>query len=310
MESLDRPTAALHRLLADAVAHGGQATLDALAALTYRDVHVAPWPAGIPGYRTLVNSQGTAALPIFTELSQLAEAAGRFGWLAPDGSVPSAELNGLEALRYAKESGLSFVVVDITSEHSLELPHHLFDDLVDPSLRKEPSGLFNLQASRPSSMALPSRTTSAPSAGASRLPRSSPPAAPTPLSSLIDGASGIHDDGPGEAPPAEGNLGECLPSTALNPPTPAPSDALLDALEATLRGYPEVEWACLGTMGDGRRALGLRVEARIRQRVQEIANRAGLAASPDALPVVLLDDPGHMRRARQDALVFFPWRRK
>ena len=162
MEPLDRPTAALHRLLADAVAHGGQATLDALAALTYRDVHVAPWPAGIPGYRTLVNSQGTAALPIFTELGQLAEAAGRFGWLAPDGSVPSAELNGLEALRYAKESGLSFVVVDITSEHSLELPHHLFDDLVDPSLRKEPSGLFNLQASRPSSMALPSRTTSAP----------------------------------------------------------------------------------------------------------------------------------------------------
>ena len=42
--------------------------------------------------------------------------------------------------------------------------------------------------------------------------------------------------------------------------------------------------------------------------LSNIAATAGMFVR--ALPVVLLDDPGHMRRARQDALVFFPWRRK
>ena len=326
VDSVDPHLAALHRLLADAAAHGGQSTLDALVALTYRSVFVAPWPAGIPGYRTLVNSQGMAALPVFTDRAQIVDAGERFGWRDPTGAIAAVEVPCVEALVHAKTSELAFVVVDITSEHSLEIARDAVDAVLEPSARKEPSGLIRLPTTRPMSAG----GTSRPSAMASStsLPRvsgSSPPAPsrptsasalpPTPLSALVEHPTSA---GGSSAPraieptvdPTQGTLGVCLPSALLAAPAEVPADALLDELEAMLRGYPEVEWACIGTGPDGGRVLGLRVEARIRQRVQEIAGRASLAVAPATLPVVLLDDPAHMRHARQEALVFYPWRRR
>ena len=89
-------------LVADAVygAIGGilRQQRDALVALAQRTVYLVPWPGGIDGWRTLVNRDGIAALPLFTDLSQLETAGRRFGWLDPTGKVPHAETGARAAL--------------------------------------------------------------------------------------------------------------------------------------------------------------------------------------------------------------------
>ena len=115
----ERQNEALKRLLTDA-AQGGQAKVDALVALAQRTLWIVPWE-GVEGYRTLVNSSGLAALPVFTTEAELLEAAQRFGWLGPDGGVVHKEIGARAAFGYAFEKNLGFVVVDITSEHSLEI---------------------------------------------------------------------------------------------------------------------------------------------------------------------------------------------
>ena len=87
----DRATEAFRRLLSDAAA-GGQAKVDALVALSQRTLFVATWTPGSDDFRTLVNSSGQQALPVFSSKAELDEAAGRFGWAGPDGSVPHLEV--------------------------------------------------------------------------------------------------------------------------------------------------------------------------------------------------------------------------
>ncbi len=106
------------------------------------------------------------------------------------------------------------------------------------------------------------------------------------------------------------------PDTMLAPLPSAPSDEVLDALAEVLRGYPEVEWACLALARSpesdtARPAVALRVDPRFRARVAEIARRLARAAEPafPALDAVLLDDQAVIRNARNDALMFYPWRR-
>ena len=93
----DPQLAAFHRLITDAH-HGGQAKVDVLVALSQRLVHLVPWPQGIDGFRTLVNSEGVAALPIFTHRDALEEAARRYGWLDAHGNAPAQELGARAAL--------------------------------------------------------------------------------------------------------------------------------------------------------------------------------------------------------------------
>src|SRR5687767_13823950 len=95
----DRVLTAFRRLLADA-ATGGQSKVDALVALSQRVVWVATWP-GSDGFRTLTNSSGSAALPIFTHPTLLDAAARRYGWMNPDGSLPSREAAAREAFTHA-----------------------------------------------------------------------------------------------------------------------------------------------------------------------------------------------------------------
>ena len=137
----DPQTEAFHRLLADAH-HGGQAKVDAMVALAQRTIHVVPWPGGIEGYRTLVNSDGVAALPIFSLLEELEEAARRYGWLGADGSAPRAEIGARKALNYAIEQNLTYVVVDIASEHALELGREEFEPLLTPAARRDSEGPY------------------------------------------------------------------------------------------------------------------------------------------------------------------------
>jgi hypothetical protein len=102
----------------------------------------------------------------------------------------------------------------------------------------------------------------------------------------------------------------------LAPLSSEPSEALLDALTAVLRSYPEVEWACVLVASRGSSApvpaIGLRLDAGFRQRVNEIIAelRATGERSGAILDVVLLDDATLMRNARGCGLIFYPWRKK
>src|SRR5689334_17850537 len=132
---------AFRRLLVDAAA-GGQSKVDALVALSQRTVWVATWPGGGEGYRTLTNSSGSAALPIFTTESMLEEAARRYGWMNPDGSIPSREVGARDALRHAIAHNLQFVVVDIGEPHSLEVERAGLEPLLSRRSRSGDSGPY------------------------------------------------------------------------------------------------------------------------------------------------------------------------
>jgi len=107
---------------------------------------------------------------------------------------------------------------------------------------------------------------------------------------------------------AKGPPSRLLPVSARLTPLKSPADAVqLDMLELVLREYPEVEWACLG-MVDGALSIGLRVDPRVRQRIDAMCAELGRVSN--GTPVVLLEDPNVMRAARTEALVFFPWRKK
>jgi hypothetical protein len=319
----ERQHEALKRLLTDASA-GGQAKVDAIVALSQRTLWVSPWE-GVEGYRTLVNSSGLAALPVFTSLGELTEACQRFGWLKPDGTAPQKEIGARAAFTYARDQDLGFVVVDITSEHSLEITR----DELQPLLERGPrdsAGPFAatgrvesslMRAVKKSEPGIPAVRAPTPPPGSIRavtpppgsLAAASPhptPAgglpAPVPPTSLPAGAL------PPPSQPAfqiPGAIAQILPSTRLFPPPSPPEDALLDRLEAVLREYPEVEWGCVGMAG-ATPALGLRIDARMRKRVEALADAIAKAGG---FAVVTLDDMGHFKAAKSEAFVFYPWRR-
>jgi hypothetical protein len=317
----ERQHEALKRLLADASA-GGQAKVDALVALSQRTLLVVPWETA-EGYRTLVNSEGLAALPVFTSLGELTEACTRFGWLRPDGTAPQKEIGARAAFSYARDRTLGFVVVDIASDHSLEIPRDELEPLLQRGAR-DSAGPFAatgrvesslMAAVRKSEPAMHAVRAPTPPPGSLRAPTPTPSALPavrsmatpagglpTPPSSLPAGALPPRSEPAFQVPGAVANI---LPSTRLLPPPSAPEDALLDRLEAILRGYPEVEWGCLGMAGTTA-AVGLRIDARMRTRVDALAEAI---AKSSGLAIAILDDPAHFKAAKAEAFVFFPWRR-
>jgi hypothetical protein len=320
--------AALHRLLRDA-ARGGQAKVDAIRAVMQRTVFVVPWPAGNEGFRTLVNREGLVALPMFTDRSQLEIAARRYGWLAPDGSVPAIEVGAREAFHYARAKNISYVVVDIAADHCVEIEQDEFEPLLVTDARKTStrslSSTKKAESTRggagdavhpasptreptirvptppPGSLAVARQQATGPDHGS---------AAPAGDVSTVGAPCGASTSPMQTSTPPAAVQGTVLPGMRLGRLATPPEDALLDRLEDVLRGYPEVEWACIGSGSQGVPALGLRVDPRVRHRVDEIAARVATVAAPRALPVVLLDDPQQMRAARTDAWVFYPWRRR
>lgn len=332
----DRATEAFRRLLSDAAA-GGQAKVDALVALSQRTLFVATWTPGSDDFRTLVNSSGQQALPVFSSKAELDEAAGRFGWAGPDGSVPHLEVGARKVFRRLVESDLGFLIIDIASDHSLECERAEIEPLMGGRGRSDSSGPYAavgrisetmLQAVKPASGAaqppgslpegaLPQDAPTAPGTQAApQTPPAAPPQAPPPPAPAAKppGLTVSHD-----APAAGGasaTFGSGAGSVSLHPLAEEPSDELLDALSDVLRGYPEVEWAAFALAARGPTepvpTVGLRVDTAYRARVNEII--AQLKQTGDAqgasLDVLLLDDPSLVRAARSDALVFFPWRRR
>lgn len=136
-DETDGPTAAFRRLLKEA-GDDRQARTDALTVLVQRTVFVATWPVDPDsGIRTLTSSSGDTAIPVFSTVDVLKEAALRFGWTNPDGSLSWRELGAREALRRAMARGVQFVVVDIGCDHSLEFTRAEFEPMIAVPPRRE-----------------------------------------------------------------------------------------------------------------------------------------------------------------------------
>lgn len=320
--------------------------MDALIALTQRTVFVVPWPNPADGYRTLVNSNGLAALPIFTDEGALREAATRFGWVDASGNVPNAEVGSRQALTFARERQLAFVVVDIAAAHSLEITAAEIEPLLTPAARRESQGPF-AGAGRISSTLMrsvmsgpvgatgPTRPpTPPPGSIPAASPRSTPyPGTPKPqVQAPPPGSSPGAVAAPAATPPsspgsvgaprsrtggsspgmiavvqAKGPPSRFLPSQRLAPLKSAVDPQQLDMLEIVLREYPEVEWAALG-VAENTLAIGIRVDPRLRKRLDALAAEVGRVSN--GTPILLLDDPQLMRAARTEAYAFYPWRKK
>ncbi|MEM9194438.1 MAG: SseB family protein [Myxococcota bacterium] len=300
---VDQALGAFRRLLADASA-GGQAKVDALVALSQRTVWVATWTPDSDGFRTLTNSHGKSALPIFTDRGQLDEAAQRFGWLAADGQASGREVGAREALRHAVAHNVEYVVIDIVSMHSLELDREEVEPIVSPEARRESQGPFAAVGRLSSTMMKAVKPTPTPGSlsGLPGFEQNRPPAR-------------ISTPPPRPAVGAEGNFGAGS-AVSLSSLASEPSDDLLDALSTVLRGYPEVEWAALASVARGPTqpipTVGLRVNTSYRERVQEIITELRKAAdvASATVDVMLLDDPQVMRDARRLGVAFYPWRKR
>lgn len=247
--------------------------VDALVALSQRTVLVVPWPDGIEGWRSLVNHEGIAALPIFTDRRALDEAASRYGWLDARGEVRFAEVGARAALNYAKTENLRFVVLDIASQHALEIAQSEFEPLLSAAAGRDSSG---------------------PYAGAGKVSSSLIRAVrPTPVALV--------------AATEPRSTARSVPS---EPPLPL-IDALVAVLREYPE--VEWGCMFHASAGEGARVstVGVRVDGGFRQRVNELVDalRSAGDAQDAVLDVVLLDDPALIHRARGEGLIFYPWRK-
>ena len=94
--------------------------LRALEAIALRTIFAPTWSNSPEAVRTLTNSEGEHAMPLFSGLDTLQAAARRFGWTNGDGSLCYRELPAREVLRRARDQGVHYVVLDMFAEHATE----------------------------------------------------------------------------------------------------------------------------------------------------------------------------------------------
>jgi hypothetical protein len=281
----------------------------AITTLRGAELWAATWPNDQVQLRTLTSSSGVSALPVFTDERELGDAALRYAWLAADGQTPRRQLPLWEALRLAKQQKVQLVVVDVASEHALELDEGDVDLLSAAPSNRPPTG-----GKLPGSMKV----------------RSTPP---PPSDNVVRRASsrpeGREDKGSGTysplrprsvtpMPEAHGiaaTFGATPTATMQALEAPAQED-LLEALSDVLREYPEVEWACLVTSAraDSKQApsVAMRIDPQVRTNVQALTRRlrevsAALGTRHD---VLMLDTHEQMKQARHLGTPFYPWRKK
>jgi hypothetical protein len=185
-----------------------------------------------------------------------------------------------------------------------------------------------------------SASASAPAAAA-RLTSDAPTApAAHPLPSLEPGrlklpAIGPIGAGPAEPPPPldakQTNAKTEKPPAPKGPRVPAPSigdgiklvevheppdEALLKSLAGVLRGYFEIEWASYCEVarpaGQASPAVGLRITDEYRDNVTAIIKELCEASREHEVEIDVLLIDGHdlLRKAREKAVVFYPWKPK
>ncbi|HEX6239841.1 MAG TPA: SseB family protein [Polyangiales bacterium] len=281
----------------------------AIAALRGAELWAATWPTDPSVVRTLTTSNGVTALPLFSDERELGDAAMRYAWLAPDGQTPRRQLPLWEALRLAKRQKVQLVVLDVASEHALELDEGDVELLSAAPSSKPPSNV-----KMPSSMKV----------------RSTPP---PPGDNVVRRASsrpeGDQEKGSGTysplrprsvtpMPEAHGIAATfgATPTATMQALEAPPQEELLEALSDVLREFPEVEWACLVTSAraDSKQApsVAMRVDPQLRKNQHELTRRlrevsAALGTRHD---VLMLDTHEQMKQARHLGTPFYPWRKK
>ena len=378
---VDHGTIAFRRVLAEA-STSEQARVDALMALWQRTVYAATWPGPNQAARTLTNSHGESALPLFTGLDALDTSATRFGWRGPDGTLLFRELPAREAVRHALARNVQFVVMDIGCEHSVELAREELEPLLN--LAAQPNGTSPyagteqrhqavLDAVRRSNRPPPRMPPPAaqPSVTAPATPRALGPARvvphasvgpqppPPPLAARLRTPVPVMRDPAGEAarsiPPPSAAQSAAPPDARPLPELPqmpaansqvladapntantarrddeptladrmvvrdarpaevgsAISDSALQALSAGLRGFPEVEWACVLSDVSEIPLIGLRIDPSFLNRVADITDAIMDVGDQQslALQVLLLNNQELVKNARKNGRAFYPWRR-
>lgn len=207
--------------------------------------------------------------------------------------------------------------------------------VVPPSAKRaltpSPSAQSEAPSSRPVSEAAPGFHSEAPTAPAPQasdlaaggklaLPPIAPIANPVASPPVVEAPKSEEETGPkakpaterpsGLAPPS---IGDAIELVRLVYP---PDDALLETLSSVLREYPEIEWASYCQVarpaGDPSPAVGLRVMDTYRDNVTMIIKglcEAGRTHDVE-LDVLLVDGHDLLRKARENAYVFFPWKPK
>jgi hypothetical protein len=281
----------------------------AVTALRGAEMWAATWPTDPATLRTLTNSNGITALAVFTDERQLEDAALRYAWLGVDGRVPSKKLHISEAIRFARQNRAQLVVVDIAADHALELDEGEMELVSAPPSARPPSftGLQTVksQSSRPPALAPAEvkRVSARPERVSSRPPQDTGSALrpvtirPAPEKSSVAATFG----GPS--------------TSTMRTLQSSPDDALLAALAAVLKGYPEVEWASFVRSGSGDEnavpSVAVRIDGAFRKNLSEISVKlrdAGLTHST-AVEVLVLDTPEQMKQARAMGQPFYPWRK-
>ncbi len=195
-QNADKATVAFRRLLKDA-ATGDQARVDALVVLAQRTVFAVNWPGSKTEIRTLTNSSGETAMPLFTSRDVMKDAARRYGWHSPDGSLPSAEIGARQALRQAMARSVHFVVVDIGTDYTVEFTLEEIEPLLSAQSERD-AGPFAgagkvsttlLQAVKRSRSEIPPPPADGSQApGAARIPTPPPPAGVSAVLPAADGS--------------------------------------------------------------------------------------------------------------------------
>jgi len=182
----------------------------------------------------------------------------------------------------------------------------------------------------PMSSSAPKLTSDAPTAPAAQpLPTLQPEKLKLPAVGPI-GAAGVEPEPPGPEPSeADSNtetpsdkqarrvvapsIGDGIKLVELHEP---PDDELLTTLAGVLRGYFEIEWASYCHVGRPAGApspaIGLRVADNYRDNVTAIIKdlcEAGRKHDLD-IDVLLIDGHDLLRKARENAFVFYPWKPK
>jgi hypothetical protein len=302
-----------------------EARARAVSALRSSEVWAATWPTDPATLRTLTNSNGVTALAVFSDEAQLQEASMRYGWLGIDGRVPRKRLHMSECVRFAKQHHAQLVVVDIASEHALELDEGEMELVSALPSHRPPSyqGLSPVLSSRPpppSGSTRPGAASGRPPAD-SRIPASRTDVAPVTKSSHPPAGPSIKPtkvvpDNAEDPQSLAATFGAVAHTGVLLGLVERPSEDLYDSLSGVLRDYLEVEWGCLlqQVREDGTTvpSIAVRVDPSFRKNVDEIVQKLEQAASALGTPyaVVLLETPEEMKNARQRGRPFYPWRKK
>ena len=279
-----------------------------MSALRGSEVCAATWPADTAQLRTLLNSSGVRALALFTDDHQLDEAAVRYGWLGPDGRVPMRRLHISEAIRFARQQRVALVIIDIASEHALELEDGELEFVAAPPSGRPPSlvsaaPVVTSSLHAPDGMEVQRVST--------RPPPENDQFANPPSTANSHRPSTLNVDRAHQAVSATFAAARTATMAAL---PGYPSDELVNALTQVLREYCEVEWACFAAETERPHGLSvvLRIEPSFRKHLAEISVKLRQAAAEHqtSCDVLVLDTAEQMKQARTIGLPFYPWRKR